>query len=103
MEIIISEMLNRFQHSSAGISSLIFGPSIDSLEHGGPRLIVGSDDSALYEIRSVRESIVQVEREYVGYDLDGPAHARLVGGGPAVIAVAKEGGLLRFGSGTQPI
>jgi hypothetical protein len=49
--------------------------------------------------------MVQVLREYVGYDLDGPTRARVVGRGPALVAISKEGGLLRFSGtlgGTQP-
>ena len=58
------------------------------------------DDSGVYETKPIQgETTVQVLREYVGYDLDGPARARVVGQGPALVAISKEGGLLRF-SGT---
>ncbi|KAF9434866.1 Proteasomal ATPase-associated factor 1 [Entomortierella beljakovae] len=50
----------------------------------------------LYETKSMRDSVVNIQREYVGYDLDGPAHGRLIAGGPSLISVSKEGGLLRF-------
>lgn len=59
-------------------------------------ILVLIDDSGLYETKFITSPTVQVEREYVGFDLDGPAHARPVAGGPAVVAVSKEGGLLRF-------
>lgn len=58
------------------------------------------DDSGVYETKPIQgETTLQVLREYVGYDLDGPARARVVGHGPALVAISKEGGLLRF-SGT---
>ena len=132
-----SQVLNRFQRGSAGISSLVFSAGIDGAEQG-PHLIVGGgkfrtaaddahllyaisiivflacrsnglivffcyagtiiDDSGLYETKSVRDPTIKIEREYVGYDLDGPAKARLVAGGPALVAISKEGGILRFSS-----
>ncbi|KAF8929427.1 hypothetical protein BGZ58_008951, partial [Dissophora ornata] len=89
------QVLNRFQRGSAGISSLVFSAGIDAAEQG-PHLIVGGDDSGLYETKSVKGPTIELEREYVGYDLDGPAQARLVAGGPGLVAISKEGGLLRF-------
>ncbi|KAI8594868.1 WD40-repeat-containing domain protein [Dissophora ornata] len=91
------QVLNRFQRGSAGISSLVFSAGIDAAEQG-PHLIVGGDDSGLYETKSVKGPTIELEREYVGYDLDGPAQARLVAGGPGLVAISKEGGLLRFSS-----
>ncbi|KAG0300857.1 Proteasomal ATPase-associated factor 1 [Linnemannia gamsii] len=98
-----------FQRGTAGISSIVFSsPSSSSLTSGqnGPGLIIGCDDSGLYETQGIQgEAMVQVLREYVGYDLDGPTRARVVGRGPALVAISKEGGLLRFSGtlgGTQP-
>lgn len=99
------QVLNRFQRGTAGIASIVFtAPSSSSsaLSSGqnGPGLIIGCDDSGVYETKPIQgETTVQVLREYVGYDLDGPARARVVGHGPALVAISKEGGLLRF-SGT---
>ncbi|KAF9931544.1 hypothetical protein BGZ65_004856 [Modicella reniformis] len=90
-----SQVLNRFQRSSAGISSLVFRVPKDSANQE-PHLIVGCEDSGMYETKSMEDSTVQVAREYVGFDLDGPAHARPIAGGPALVGVSKEGGLLRF-------
>ncbi|KAF9361255.1 Proteasomal ATPase-associated factor 1 [Mortierella sp. AD094] len=89
------QVLTRFQRGSAGISSLLFSPSRDTSDQG-PHLIVGCDDSGLYEVKAIREPNVKVQREYVGYDLDGPVHVRLVAEGPSLVSVSKEGGLLRF-------
>ncbi|KAF9099477.1 Proteasomal ATPase-associated factor 1 [Mortierella sp. AD031] len=92
------QVLNRFQRGTAGISSIVLSSA--SSGQNGPGLIIGCDDSGVYETQGIQgESIVQVQREYVGFDLDGPARARLVGRGPALVAVSKEGGLLRY-SGT---
>ncbi|KAF9544288.1 Proteasomal ATPase-associated factor 1 [Mortierella hygrophila] len=99
------QVLNRFQRGTAGISSIVVSaPSSSSsaLSSGQncPGLIIGCDDSGVYETKPIQgETTVQVLREYVGYDLDGPARARVVGHGPALVAISKEGGLLRF-SGT---
>ncbi|KAG0052943.1 Proteasomal ATPase-associated factor 1 [Gryganskiella cystojenkinii] len=90
-----NQILSRHQRGTAGISSLIFTDAKDAPGEG-PRLIVGCDDSGLYETKFAGDSSVQIRREYVGYDLDGPCHARLVAGGPALSAAAKDGGLLRF-------
>ncbi|KAF9116968.1 Proteasomal ATPase-associated factor 1 [Mortierella sp. AM989] len=90
-----SQVLTRFHRGSAGISSLQFSPSKDPSDQE-PHLIVGCDDSSLYEAKAFREPNVKIQREYVGYDLDGPAHARLVDDGPSLVSVSKEGGLLRF-------
>lgn len=54
------------------------------------------DDSGLYETKFAGDATIQIRREYVGYDLDGPCHARLVAGGPALTAITKDGGMLRF-------
>ncbi|KAF9417670.1 hypothetical protein BGZ94_009905 [Podila epigama] len=86
------EILSRHQRSTAGISSLVFKNTADN----GLLLVVGSDDSGLYETTSVTDAEIRVRREYVGYDLDGPCQARLVGGGPGLVSASKEGGLLRF-------
>ncbi|KAG0272762.1 Proteasomal ATPase-associated factor 1 [Linnemannia exigua] len=103
------QVLNRFQRGTAGISSIVFSSSSSSSSgQNGPGLIIGCDDSGIYETKPIRgETSVEILREYVGYDLDGPARARVVGGGPALVAISKEGGLLRFsgslgggGSGT---
>ncbi|KAF8932935.1 Proteasomal ATPase-associated factor 1 [Haplosporangium bisporale] len=83
------EVLSRHQRSTAGISSLVF----KSTEHS---LVVGCDDSGLYETSSVTDDLIQIRREYVGYDLDGPCQVRLVGGGPGLVSASKEGGVLRF-------
>ncbi|KAF9954222.1 Proteasomal ATPase-associated factor 1 [Mortierella alpina] len=88
-------VLNRFQRGTAGISSLVFTEPHGSSDHG-PQLVVGCDDSGLYETKSLREETIQVQREYVGYDLDGPCHARVVGGGKGLVAISKEGGMLRY-------
>lgn len=76
-----------------GLSSILIERLINLSFIG---ILVFIEDSGLYETKFIREPNVQVEREYVGFDLDGPAHARPVAGGPAVVAVSKEGGLLRF-------
>ncbi|KAG0287842.1 hypothetical protein BGZ98_004459 [Dissophora globulifera] len=89
---------SEFQRGAAGISSLVFSASEQPAEQG-PNLIVGCDDSGLYEIKRIRDPIMQVLREYVGFDLDGPAQARVVAGGPALMAISKEGGVLRFSGG----
>ncbi|KAF9574141.1 hypothetical protein BGW38_008350, partial [Lunasporangiospora selenospora] len=89
------EILSRHQRSMAGISSLVFTDPKDSSENG-PQLIVGCDDSGLYETGSTRDNSIQVVREYVGFDLDGPCRARLVAGGPAVVAASKDGGMLKY-------
>ncbi|KAG0278836.1 Proteasomal ATPase-associated factor 1 [Linnemannia gamsii] len=102
------QVLNRFQRGTAGISSIVFSGSSSSLAAGqnGPGLIIGCDDSGVYETQQIQgETTVQLLREYVGYDLDGPARVRVVGGGPALVAISKEGGLLRFSGalgGTPP-
>ncbi|KAF9297284.1 hypothetical protein BGZ74_009940 [Mortierella antarctica] len=85
------EVLSRHQRSTAGISSLVFKRTEDSLS-----LVVGCDDSGLYETSSVTDALIQVRREYVGYDLDGPCRVRLVGSGPGLVSASKEGGMLRF-------
>ncbi|KAG0367931.1 Proteasomal ATPase-associated factor 1 [Mortierella sp. AD032] len=92
------QVLNRFQRGTAGISSIVFsGSSSSSSGQNGPGLIIGCDDSGVYETKPVQgETTIEILREYVGYDLDGPARARVVGGGPALVAISKEGGLLRF-------
>ncbi|KAG0362395.1 Proteasomal ATPase-associated factor 1 [Gamsiella multidivaricata] len=89
------QVLSRFQRGSAGISSLALSAPKDSVGQG-PHLLVGCDDSGLYETKSLRDPRIEIEREYVGYDLDGPAHIRVVAGGHGVVAISKEGGLLRF-------
>ncbi|KAF9318957.1 hypothetical protein BG003_010261 [Podila horticola] len=86
------EVLSRHQRSTAGISSLVFKSSTEN----GLSLVVGCDDSGLYETSSVTDALIQVRREYVGYDLDGPCRVRLVGGGPGLVSASKEGGILRF-------
>ncbi|KAK3811991.1 MAG: WD40-repeat-containing domain protein [Benniella sp.] len=91
----VDQVVSRFQRSSAGISSLGFNIPKDSVSQE-PHLIIGCDDSGLYEAKSIRDTTAEIVREYVGFDLDGPAHARAVAGGPAVVAISKEGGLLRF-------
>lgn len=58
--------------------------------------LLNVDDSGLYETSSVTDALIQVRREYVGYDLDGPCRVRLVGGGPGLVSASKEGGILRF-------
>lgn len=58
--------------------------------------LLNVDDSGLYETSSVTDALIQIRREYVGYDLDGPCHVRLVGGGPGLVSASKEGGMLRF-------
>ncbi|KAF9564994.1 hypothetical protein EC968_004293 [Mortierella alpina] len=88
-------VLNRFQRGTAGISSLAFTEPYEAPGHG-PQLVVGCDDSGLYETKSLREETIQVQREYVGYDLDGPCHARPIGGGRGLVAISKEGGMLRY-------
>ncbi|KAG0207136.1 hypothetical protein BGX28_001567 [Mortierella sp. GBA30] len=84
-----------FQRGAAGISSLVFTKAKNASTLG-PQLVVGCDDSGLYETKPVQQDTIQVQREYVGFDLDGPCHARLVGGGPGLVAVSKEGGMLRY-------
>ncbi|KAF9991876.1 hypothetical protein BGZ79_003876, partial [Entomortierella chlamydospora] len=59
------QVLTRFQRGSAGISSLLFSPSRDTSDQG-PHLIVGCDDSGLYEVKDITEPNVKVQREYVG-------------------------------------
>ncbi|KAF9189495.1 Proteasomal ATPase-associated factor 1 [Haplosporangium sp. Z 767] len=90
-------VLHRFQHGNAGISSLVFSEAKDGSDQG-PHLIVGSDDSSLYETKSLNQATIDIQREYAGYDLDGPCHARLIRGGPGLVSISKEGGLLRFPS-----
>lgn len=57
--------------------------------------LLNVDDSGLYETSVVTDALIQVRREYVGYDLDGPCYVRLVGG-PGLVSASKEGGMLRF-------
>ncbi|KAG0259823.1 Proteasomal ATPase-associated factor 1 [Mortierella polycephala] len=96
-------VLHRFQHGSAGICSLVFSEVKDGSDQG-PHLIVGSGipmttyDSGLYETKSLNRATIDIQREYVGYDLDGPCHARLIRRGPGLVSISKEGGLLRFSS-----
>ncbi|KAF9973854.1 hypothetical protein BGZ73_002884, partial [Actinomortierella ambigua] len=89
-----SQIVNRHQRATAGISSLVFGPL--GAENEGSHLYIGTDDSGLYETTAAKKDHISVVREYVGFDLDGPCHARVLGHGPGVLYGAKEGGLLRL-------
>ncbi|CAO3569293.1 unnamed protein product [Mortierella alpina] len=86
-------VLNRFQRGTAGISSLSF---TEEANGNDPQLVVGCDDSGLYETKSLWEETIQVKREYVGFDLDGPCHARPIGAGRGLVAISKEGGMLCY-------
>ncbi|GJJ69971.1 proteasomal ATPase-associated factor 1 [Entomortierella parvispora] len=89
------QVLSRHQRGTAGVSSLLFSEAKDAAGET-PHLIVGCDDSGLYETKAAGDPAIQLRREYVGFDLDGPCHARLVAGGPALTAITKDGGLLRY-------
>ncbi|KAG0237740.1 hypothetical protein BGW42_000146 [Actinomortierella wolfii] len=86
------QVINRHQRVTAGISSLAFGPYKDD----GSHLYIGTDDSGLYETTAAKNEHISVVREYVGFDLDGPCRATVVGHGPGLLYGTKEGGLLRL-------
>ncbi|KAG0270513.1 Cofactor of BRCA1 [Actinomortierella ambigua] len=88
------QIVSRHQRATAGISSLAFGPLGD--KNDGSHLFIGTDDSGLYETTAAKKDSISVVREYVGFDLDGPCRARVVGHGPGVLYGTKEGGLLRL-------
>ncbi|KAG0244567.1 Cofactor of BRCA1 [Actinomortierella wolfii] len=86
------QVINRHQRVTAGISSLAFGPYKDD----GSHLYIGTDDSGMYETTAAKNEHISVVREYVGFDLDGPCRATVVGHGPGLLYGTKEGGLLRL-------
>ncbi|KAF9396163.1 Proteasomal ATPase-associated factor 1 [Mortierella sp. AD011] len=94
------EAFRRKSYSTAPLRACAFSAHDSLVATGTSEGVVELFDirksDGLYEVKDITEPNVKVQREYVGYDLDGPVHASLVAGGPSLVSVSKEGGLLRF-------
>ncbi|KAG0017413.1 Proteasomal ATPase-associated factor 1 [Podila clonocystis] len=94
------EAFQRRSYNKAPLRSVAYSEQHSLVASGTSEGVVEVFDirkqDGLYETSSVTDALIQVRREYVGYDLDGPCRVRLIGGGPGLVSASKEGGVLRF-------